>query len=398
MKKKSVRKALKKVFNRRDGLFGPDYEGVHWKGWLKGSALLALIFLTPVAASSDQLKVPEAEAGTEDDVIIHTIVKDDTLWDISDEYLKDPFKWPRIWKVNPYIKNPHLIYPGDIVRITPDGLEIIKGNGVEIVEDVEVDVDKLPVQALEPEPEKVVMLEPEFIPPPQPVKPSLSSDMLARQGFISDKELKASGAIIESKEKVVLLDEGAEVFLSFKNKEEVNIGDRYLIFITSEQVMHPVTGKRVGYMTDIRGNLIITGTGKVVEGRIENSYKEIETGSKLIPYKEPPTEVEITESEKGVAGYVVASLEGNKITSGGDIVYIDQGMDDGVRKGNVMRVFREREKALDPLRKRTMVELPPIDLGTLVVLEAKERTAACMVLKSFKSIMAGDKVSTLQAE
>ena len=46
------------------------------------------------------------------------IVQDgDTLWDISDEHLQDPFRWPDIWEVNPHIVNPHLIYPGDSIRL-----------------------------------------------------------------------------------------------------------------------------------------------------------------------------------------------------------------------------------------------------------------------------------------
>ncbi|WP_254789885.1 LysM peptidoglycan-binding domain-containing protein, partial [Vibrio cholerae] len=43
----------------------------------------------------------------------YTVVKGDTLWDISALYLDSPWLWPRLWQVNPEIDNPHLIYPGD---------------------------------------------------------------------------------------------------------------------------------------------------------------------------------------------------------------------------------------------------------------------------------------------
>ncbi|WP_240004062.1 LysM peptidoglycan-binding domain-containing protein [Vibrio injensis] len=43
----------------------------------------------------------------------YTVVKGDTLWDISALYLDSPWLWPRLWQANPEIKNPHLIYPGD---------------------------------------------------------------------------------------------------------------------------------------------------------------------------------------------------------------------------------------------------------------------------------------------
>lgn len=48
----------------------------------------------------------------------HLVKKGDTLWDLAKFYLKNPFRWPEIFRRNTdIVKNPHWIYPGEVIRI-----------------------------------------------------------------------------------------------------------------------------------------------------------------------------------------------------------------------------------------------------------------------------------------
>lgn len=79
-----------------------------------------VILLLFFSANADELKLNPEHPGE------YTVVKGDTLWDISARFLEQPWRWQEIWGVNPQIKNPHLIYPGDLVTLSfKDGRPVL---------------------------------------------------------------------------------------------------------------------------------------------------------------------------------------------------------------------------------------------------------------------------------
>lgn len=361
--------------------------------YLLAALAFTVVFSAPLVAeeapapeSTDEVAAAEKQEPT-----IYTVVPRDTLWDISKRFLNDPFKWPRIWSINPGIRNPDLIYPGDIVRITPDGIEIIGRKEAEPEA-----AKELPVVTVEPEGEEIVTLEPEpeEVKKEEPKKASISSYSVERRGFLTDKELEASGAILKAKEDKLLLGDRDDVFITLKDGNEIKEGDRYTIFVVGKEITHPVTEKRLGNIVEVLGSLTVTKPGDVVEARIDTSYREILAGARLMAFREPVNEVEITGADTGVSGFVVTALEGKENLASGDVIYIDRGTSDGLKKGNVMLVYRLRPSVEDPLSRKKKVELPPVELGRLVVVDPGENTSACVVISSLKVITRGDRVTT----
>lgn len=259
---------------------------------LIGVHFILLLILFSIFSFS--LSAQEKQGGEE----IYAIKRGDTLWDISAKFLKDPFLWPKLWQRNPYITNPHWIYPGRPIQLAPSE-EVRKEEPQKVVKEPEV--RKEPEVKKEPEVEKVepspVEKKPEVVAEVKPVepvekKPTVFPDIRS-SGYVSDIDYRGIGIILDSKEGKNLFAEGDIVYLAFKTKEPVLIGDKYTVFRASEDIRYPGKEKKIGKRYDILGNIqIIDQHGNFFTAKIIESFDAMERGDLIQPYLKEKMEVE----------------------------------------------------------------------------------------------------------
>jgi hypothetical protein len=248
------------------------------------SVLLAMCLLGSILFGPAYTLGQQGEKGPREGVYI--IKKGDTLWDLSGEFLNDPFLWPKLWQDNQYITNPHWIYPGNPIRFYPfEEVKIPPAEPVEIKPpEVKPEIAKKP-----PVEEKPVE---EVVPPVKPPEVVLKPELLAPKdarwaGFLTKEEFPGIGVVVEPKQSGrLLIAEGDIIYLAFKTRDTIEIGERYTIFRTSPMIKHPLTGERLGWKVNILGDCkIIDGHGAMYTAQVLKSYSEIVVGDRITHYQ-----------------------------------------------------------------------------------------------------------------
>jgi len=242
---------------------------------------------------------------------VYTIKKGDTLWDISSKFLKDPFLWPKLWEKNPYITNPHWIYPGNSIRLT--AVEPAKGEAPQPVKKEETPkaAEEKPQgavkepEAKEPEVEKVespmpppsekkqgevAEVKPEVKPAPVDEKPGYFRENRSA-GFMSSLEYRGIGIVLESRDGKNLMSEGDILYLTLKTGESIAIGNKYTVFRAAREIRHPVTDQRVGRKYLIMGVVqLIDQHSNFYTARVIECFDAIWIGDYIQPYSKEKME------------------------------------------------------------------------------------------------------------
>jgi len=319
-------------------------------------------------------------AAAKSEPTVYVVKKGDTLWGLSDRFMKDPHYWPDLWARNPArIVNPHFIYPGQKLKIYPDRIEVEAVNEPAVEKTAEAPKAVVADTAVAPvEPEQVVE-ERRFT-------------VNGGEGFIAGAEFRPVGFVIAGQHSRQIFAVDDVIYTDIGIERNGRVGDRFTAFKRHSAISHPATNQILGYKVVPLGVVELTEmANKSSKALITETYLEIEPGAALLPYKSTKKEIALKASEVDLSGYIVETRSGIQAISAGDIAYIDLGVHKGIKPGNLLYVVREPKVEISYFSK-SQYDLPVDVIGAVVVIEVAENTSTVLVIKSIDTIYKGDRL------
>lgn len=309
----------------------------------------------------------------------YTVVKGDTLWDISERFLKSPWLWPEVWHANPQVANPHLIYPGDVI-----GLIYIDG--------------KARVTTVKAGPNNgVVKLSPKARSTPiSTAIPTIPLDAVA--SFLKDnrivgpEDLEDAPYVLIGKEQHLITGAGDKVFARGDMQGQTSVG----VYRKAKQYVDPDTGEFLGIEAKAIATADVDATnGEVVTLMVSRSSEELRQGDRILPTEDRVINSTFTPSKPDgdVRGKMISVDTGVDNIGQYNVVTINRGSREGIKEGNVMAIYKSGGVVRDPYTKEK-IELPSERAGLLMVFRVFEKLSYGLVMQATRPLNVMDEVRT----
>ena len=303
----------------------------------------------------------------------HIVVPGDTLWGIAAKFLKDPYRWPDVWEPNrDRIKNPHRIYPGDVIVLDRSG-----------------GMPKLKLATVKVEPRTRTQATVAAIPsiPANLIEPFLSQPLVIDEGGLAN-----APKIIATQEGRVYLGRGDLAYATGNVDEKVAM---WSVYRPGSALVDPITKETLGYEALYLGTARLERKTDPTTLVIVDSKQEIGTGDRLIPVARPEVVEYAPRAPKvNVDGRVLSMYGGVRETGSNRIISISKGKRDGLENGNVLALYsygaevQDRASIYD--RNSTGVKLPDERNGLVFLFRVFDRVSYGLVMSAVRPVKVGD--------
>lgn len=352
----------------------------------------------------------------------YVVKKGDTLWDISAQFLQEPWYWPTIWQGNPQITDPHLIYPGDIVSLSViDGqpLLTVKGAGMAangrniklspVARSYERDdaIQAIPVDAIQ--------------------------QFLTRPRIVTEKEMVSWPYVVSSYDEHLISGAGSKIYVRGLDADSTET--RYALYRKGPAYINPRkdVNRVLGYEALYLGDVVIEKRGDPATAIVTLSKQEILSGDRLVAESAGEAKNEYIPSRpyQDVDANILSVIDGVAEIGQYQVVVVDVGDGDGIEVGNILGIYQSGNIVKDEIAteikrnyevapedivgniikdvnnsalvgylgrwntKPELVELPPEYAGVLMVFRTFENVSYGLVMKAVSPIHIYDSVRNL---
>jgi LysM repeat protein len=316
----------------------------------------------------------------------YVVKRGDTLWGIAKVFLRDPWFWPEIWQVNPQVHNPHLIYPGDTLRLVYiDGRPSIvlqRGDAARVLprvrsQPLEAAVTTIPYATV--------------------------AAFMSKPSVLSNEQIKDAPYVLATRDMHVAIADGDTLYArGFSGPVEV--GTHYNVVRVGDALRDPDDGNRiVGYDGIFTGAGHVTRVGDPATLIMTESARETEPGDKLFAGGvDVPLDFIPSAPRVKTDGRIIAVSNGVSVIGQYQVVVINRGAGDGLAPGNVLAVFQAGGVVPDTLNRGFLngmsrltakkVRLPDERTGTFMVFKTFDHLSYGLIMEAQDVIRVADRV------
>lgn len=315
----------------------------------------------------------------------------DTLWDISSVYLRDPWYWPEIWYVNPQVENPHLIYPGDVLKLVYiDGQPRLtiaeRAEGGSGTKRLSPQVRREPLsRAITAIPHDVI------------------AGFAGRPVLLDKNQVNKAPYIVAMRDDHVIGGAGNEVYA--RGIKSAQPEDRFSIIHIDGELIDPDTNKLLGYTGVYAGSGAVVTSGDPAKLVLTESTREALQGDKLFPESvEAGADFVPHAPERDIDATVIA-VKDMTVMGQYHIVALNRGSAAGLEAGHVLAIEQQGGVVTDKyakgglnahtgsLKRGKTVQLPSERVGIVMIYKTYERMSFALVMEATHEIHQGDRAT-----
>lgn len=338
----------------------------------------------------------------------YTVVKSDTLWDISGKFLKHPWQWPELWSHNSQIKNPHLLYPGDTIYFSmingKPQLSLSRSeptqpqtdpNSTCIIKEEDYKHGRKEFAVSEDGKVQPCIRESNLKQAIRLIPTETIASYLSSPKVVDDHELGNAPYVIDFAGEHLIVGTGDRIYVRAitepKNRE-------YTIYRPGSAYISQDSHETLGYEAQYIANASLQQPGDPATLAITKANGEIRIGDRIMPNAEQDIALNFfpRPPEQSIKGSIISVLGGVSQIGQYNVVVIDKGTADGLLVGHELDIYQRGNIVKDSYSsvKNDMVNLPDEMAGTLMVFRPFEHVSYALVMKATQALHVLDKVQT----